>query len=286
MKPDRVGDILWSIYLVTLDMTPEKLLQHIDTGRLWPQDFTQGIPADVSAAYQTALQVRRLREQRGELPCGYKIGFTNRSIWERYQVFEPIWGTVWDSTLTYADENGEGTVDISRMSQPRLEPELVFGMRSTPSSDLNLETLFDAIEWMACGFEIVQSHAEDWRFKLADTVIDSGLHAHLLLGKPFALKKFAADGRSLHELLAGMTLQLVHQSKVVETGFASNVLDSPLMALLYFLKALRQCPGATDVKAGDVITTGTWTDAAPLKAGQQWESRYQQPLNGLKIKLI
>ena len=272
--------------LATLDMTPEKLLQHIDTGKLWPQDFTQGISADVSAAYQTALQVRRLRQQRGELPRGYKIGFTNRSIWQRYQVFEPIWGTVWDTTLTYADENGEGTVDISRMSQPRLEPELVFGMRSTPSSDLNLETLFDAIEWMACGFEIVQSHAEDWRFKLADTVTDSGLHAHLLLGKPIALRELAADGHTLHELLARMSLQLVHQQQLVETGYASHVLDSPLMALLYFLKALRQCPGATDVQAGDLITTGTWTDAAPLKAGQQWESRYEHPLTGLKIKLI
>jgi len=267
-------------------MNPEELLQHIDTGQLWPQDFTQGITDDVSAAYQTALQVRRLREQRGELPRGYKIGFTNRSIWERYQVFEPIWGTVWDSTLTYADENGEGTVDISHMSQPRLEPELVFGLRSTPSSDLNLETLFDAIEWMACGFEIVQSHAQDWRFKLADTVTDSGLHAHLLLGKPIPVEELAADGHTLHELLAGMSLQLLHQQQLVETGYASHVLDSPLMALLYFLKALRQCSGATDVKAGDVITTGTWTDAAPLLAGQQWESRYQHPLTGLKIKLI
>ena len=72
-------------------MNPEALLRHIDTGQLWPHDFTQGIPDDVSAAYQAALQVRRLREQRGELPRGYKIGFTNRSIWERYQVFEPIW---------------------------------------------------------------------------------------------------------------------------------------------------------------------------------------------------
>jgi 2-oxo-3-hexenedioate decarboxylase len=39
------------------------------------------------------------------------------------------------------------------------------------------------------------------------------------------------------------------------------------------------------VQAGDVITTGTWTDAWPLKAGQQWESRYDLPLTGLKIKL-
>jgi 2-oxo-3-hexenedioate decarboxylase len=57
------------------------------------------------------------------------------------------------------------------------------------------------------------------------------------------------------------------------------------MALLYFLKALRQCPGAPDVQAGDVITTGTWTDAWPLKVGQQWESRYDLPLTGLKINL-
>ena len=74
--------------------------------------------------------------------------------------------------------------------------------------------------------------------------------------------------------------------KVVEKGQATNVLDSPLMALLHFMKALRQCPGAPDVKAGDVITTGTWTDAWPLLAGQTWESRYDSQLTGLKIKLV
>ena len=82
-----------------------------------------------------------------------------------------------------------------------------------------------------------------------------------------------------------MSLELMHAGKVVEKGQATNVLDSPLMALLHFMKALRQCPGAPDVKAGDVITTGTWTDAWPLVAGQTWESRYDSPLTGLKIKL-
>ena len=266
-------------------MTPDTLLQHIDQGSLWPADSVASIPSDVSLAYQTALQVRQLRVQRGEQPRGFKIGFTNRSIWERYQVFEPIWGTVWDTTLSFADAQGEGDVDISHMSQPRLEPELVFGMRSTPADDLNPQSLFEAIEWMACGFEIVQSHAADWRFKVADTVADSGLHAHLLVGQPLGVREVAADGKTLHALLSGMSLQLMHDGKTVETGHASNVLDSPLMALLHFLKALRQCPGAPDVQAGDVITTGTWTDAWPLKAGQQWESRYDLPLEGLKIKL-
>ncbi|MEY3518417.1 MAG: hypothetical protein RLZ89_1277 [Pseudomonadota bacterium] len=266
-------------------MTPETLLQHLDQASLWPADSVAAIPSDVALAYQTALQVRQLRVQRGETPRGFKIGFTNRSIWERYQVFEPIWGTVWDTTLTYANAHDEATVDISHMSQPRLEPELVFGMRRTPSADLNAQSLFEAIEWMACGFEIVQSHAADWRFKVADTVTDSALHAHLLVGKPLAVRDVASDGEALHMLLAGLSLQLIHEGKTVETGHASHVLDSPLMALLHFLKALRQCPGAPEVQAGNVITTGTWTDAWPLKAGQQWESRYDFPLTGLKIKL-
>jgi 2-oxo-3-hexenedioate decarboxylase len=185
-----------------------------------------------------------------------------------------------------ANAQGVGTVDISHMSQPRLEPELVFGMRCTPPADLSVQSLFESIEWMASGFEIVQSHSLDWKFKVADTVTDSGLHAHLLVGQQVPLKDVATNGAQLHELLAGMSLELVHAGNVVEKGQATNVLDSPLMALLHFMKALRQCPGAPDVKAGDVITTGTWTDAWPLVAGQTWESRYDLPLTGLKISVI
>lgn len=264
-------------------MTPQTLLRHIDEGQLWSSEELASVPADVSQAYQTALQVRKLREARGEQPRGFKIGFTNRSIWKRYQVFEPIWGTIWSTTLAIASSQGEGTVDISRMCQPRLEPELVFGMRCTPPAELTVQSLFESIDWMASGFEIVQSHALDWRFKVADTVTDSGLHAHLLVGKQVLVKDVAANGGQLHEVLAGMSLELVHAGKVVERGLATNVLDSPLMALLHFMKALRQCPGAPDLKAGDVITTGTWTDAWPLVAGQTWESRYDSPLTGLKI---
>ena len=158
-------------------MTPQLLLNHIDKGTLWSGDALASIPADVGLAYQTALSVRQLREARGEQPKGFKIGFTNRSIWERYQVFEPIWGTVWNTTLSMANNEGECSVDISKLCQPRLEPELVFGVRNTPPKDLTLQSLFESIEWMASGFEVVQSHAQDWKFKVADTITDSGLHA-------------------------------------------------------------------------------------------------------------
>ncbi len=267
-------------------MTPQTLLHHLDQGLLWPEESLAGIPVDTQQAYQTALQVRQLRAARGEQPRGFKIGFTNRSIWERYQVFEPIWGTVWNTTLSFANDASECHVDITNVCQPRLEPELVFGMRCTPPANLSLQSLYESIDWMASGFEVVQSHAENWKFKVADTITDSGLHAKLVVGKPVPLQDVAKNGNELHSLLSGMSLELMQSGQSKEKGAAANVLDSPIMALLHFMKALRSCPGAPDVQAGDVITTGTWTDAWPLEKGQHWESHYDAPLTGLKLQVI
>ena len=52
----------------------------------------------LAEACAVADEIRRLRLARGEMPLGYKIGFTNRGIWARYGVFAPIWGPVWDTT--------------------------------------------------------------------------------------------------------------------------------------------------------------------------------------------
>jgi 2-oxo-3-hexenedioate decarboxylase len=78
-------------------MTPEQLLQHHDQACLWGQAPGVVGGPDTAAAYQQALAVRQLRQQRGEVAKGYKIGFTNRTLWQRYEVFGPMWGTVWDT---------------------------------------------------------------------------------------------------------------------------------------------------------------------------------------------
>jgi 2-oxo-3-hexenedioate decarboxylase len=107
-----------------------------------------------------------------------------------------------------------------------------------------------------------------------------------VVGRAVKVADVASSGAALHALLAGMTLALMQAGQSVEKGAASNVLDSPLMALLHFMKTLRNCPGAPDVQPGDVITTGTWTDAWPLVAGQVWQSQYALPLTGLTLKVV
>jgi 2-keto-4-pentenoate hydratase len=264
-------------------MTPEQLLQHHDQGLLWSPADRSATPADVPSAYQQALAVRQLRLQRGEAPRGYKIGFTNRTIWPLYNVFAPIWGTVWAGGLSMCD--GEGSIDLTATCQPRIEPEIVFGLRATPAHNATVDQLFDAIEWLAPGFEVVQSHCPDWKFVAAEAVGDSGLHARLLVGPRVPVRSLAADAAALNTLLAQAQVTLQKNGQTVARGKGMNVLDSPLLALHHFLNELRACPGAADLQAGDVVTTGTWTDAFAIAPGEQWSARFSAPLPALSVTM-
>jgi 2-keto-4-pentenoate hydratase len=263
-------------------MTPQQLLSHYDTAQLWSRAPALNPSFDVTAAYQSALAVRELRKSRGEVPRGYKIGFTNRNIWPRYNVFAPVWGTVWNSTLQFCD--GQGTVDLSGTCQPRIEPEAVFGLRAAPQPGATLPQLFDCLDWVAPGFEIVQSHLPDWKFTAADAVADGGLHARLLVGRKVPVRDVAASAESLERQLATATVSLLRNDVPVENGQGNNVLEGPLHALHHFMQELRNCPNAPDLQAGDVITTGTWTDAWPVSAGQTWSAQFSAPLSPLQVR--
>lgn len=263
-------------------MTPQQLLAHIDAGQLWPGRLDPAL--DLASAYQKALQVRTLRLQRGERPVGFKIGFTNRTIWPVYQVFAPIWGTVWDTTLQDAAKSKQ--LSLTPSCQPRLEPEVVFGLKHQPPKQASLDDLFESIDWIAPGFEVVQCHLPDWKFRAAETVADSGLHARLLLGPKESISSLARSAQDLIERLATMPVTLFQGDQKVDQGLGANVLDSPLQALMHFLLELRQCPNAPDLMAGDVVTTGTVTDAHGVKAGEHWRADYGGVLPALDVQFI
>jgi 2-keto-4-pentenoate hydratase len=259
-------------------MTAQELLDHYDQATYW----TAGCGLELPLAYEHALTVRQLRIGRGEQPRGYKVGFTNRAIWPRYNVFAPIWGTVWNTTLSFCE--GQGEVSLAGTCQPRLEPEAVFGFAATPPAKASLDQLLACLEWVAPGFEIVQSHQPGWKFVAADTVADGGLHARLLVGKRLPVGAVAMDAKTFEQRFAASRVTLNRGSEQVDQGVGANVLDGPLHALLHFLEALREFPGAPDVQPQDVVTTGTWTDAWPVAPGERWTARFEAPLSRLEIR--
>ena len=259
-------------------MTPELLLRHADEATVWPAGC--GLP--VGEAYERALSVRQLRIRRGEQPRGFKVGFTNRTIWPRYGVYAPIWGTVWNTTLAFCE--GEGEVALAGTCQPRIEPECVFGLKATPPARASLDDLLACVEWIAPGFEIVQSHMPDWKFTAADTVADCGLHAKLLVGARIPAAQLPREAAAFAARLAAAAITLWRGDEKVDEGRGANVLDGPLHALSHFVAALRDCPGAPDLQPGDVVTTGTWTDAWPVHRGERWRAAFAPPLAPLSVR--
>ena len=130
----------------------------------------------------------------------------------------------------------------------------------------------------------MQSHLPSWKFRAADTVADGGLHARLMVGPRIPVRDIAADAAGLEQALASAVVTLHQGDKLVDEGRGENVLDGPLHALAHFLQEVRTCPGAADLMAGDVVTTGTWTDAWPVAPGEAWTASFSSPLVPLKIR--
>jgi 2-oxo-3-hexenedioate decarboxylase len=219
-----------------------------------------------------------MREARGEVPIGRKIGFTNRTIWAEYGVFAPIWGYVYAGTVHDLAAIGAG-FGLDSLAEPRIEPEIVFGLAKAPSLGMDEAALLGCIDWIAHGFEIVQSIFPAWRFAAPDTVAGFGLHGALLVGERHAA---AATADAWRESLSRFEIDLLRDGVVIDHGLAANVLGGPLPALRHLVELLARDPDNPPLGAGEIVTTGTLTRAFPVVRGQRWETR----LSGLRVSPI
>ena len=140
------------------------------------------------------------------------------------------------------------------------------------------------MESVAPGFEVVQSHLKDWKSALPDAVADGSLHARLVVGRQIAVSSVASNASDLCALLASSQVRLHCNGMQMDTGAGANVLGDPLNALLQFVHEIQAYPEAPALRAGDVITTGTWTDAFPVTAGQTWHASFDAPLSPLILR--
>jgi 2-keto-4-pentenoate hydratase len=222
---------------------------------------------DEDGAYAIAWEVHTRRVQRGEKPVGRKIGFTNRTIWAEYRVSGPIWGHVYDSTVQSAPA-GEAQLAVGHLLQPRIEPEIQLHFARTPPLTRDEGAILDCIDWIAQGFEVVQSPFPDWRFTAVDTIAAFALHGALVVGAPVAvagIEDCAAKLRSFTVVLSRNGLQQA-------TGGGAKVLDSPLLAFVHLAEVLAQQSTFAPVQAGEIVSTGTLTAPLPVAPGETWST--------------
>jgi 2-oxo-3-hexenedioate decarboxylase len=277
----------------------DTLLQARAAGRQIAPPTRQPASLSLSQAYRVAALCRARQVAGGERPVGRKIGFTNRLIWPEYGVWAPIWGTVYDSSLQQLDGEVAGAVELAAeaasaaatsaadapaestatlraelagLCEPRIEPEIVFGLARAPRAGMDLDELLACIAWVAPGFELVHSLYPGWRFAAADTVAAFGLHASLHVGPRVALPEDPAGRAAWRAALEQFSIQLRCNGEVMDEGQAVNVLDGPLHALRHLVDLLGDGadPDQPPLLAGEVVTTGTLTRALPVYPGQRW----------------
>ncbi len=246
----------------------------------------------VADAYDIAKSILDIRTAQGEVMVGRKIGFTNRRIWplygEREPINAPMWAPMFDQTVRFAEDN-HGVQSLTGAMQPRIEPEIVFKLGSTPSPDATVEEIAECLEWMAHGFELVACPFADWKFEAADAIAAFGLHGTLIVGEPHMLS--SATRRHLADILTAASVSLSYSEGAEFTlhsaGFGSNVLDSPVHAVWQLHQTLKAQPQFAPLQAGELIATGTLTDAHPIKPGQTWSTAFSGvTLPGLTLSLV
>ena len=250
-------------------MLGEELVRVHESAAIVPR-FSESHPGlTPEAGYAAALELHAHRLALGWRALGRKIGFTNRTIWPRYGVHEPIWGMVYDRTLVPLDR----PVSLEGLAQPRIEPEICFKLRAAPRTSEEGE-LLACIEWMAHSVEIVQCHHPDWKVTLADCTADNGLHGRLIVGPAFPLKNPHA--------LPQVEARLYKGERLVDRGVGANVLGSPLIALGFLVDLLKKQAEAPPLRAGEIVSTGVLTDAHPVAPGDVWRTEVTG-LQGLTI---
>jgi len=229
---------------------------------------------DLATAYRVAAEVRRQGEAQGLRVVGRKIGFTNRTIWNEYGVYAPIWGVMYDTTVSDAAP-GETVVSLGTLSEPRIEPEIAFGIARTPEPGMDEAAILDCLAWVAHGVEIVHSIFPGWRFAAPDTVAAFALHGKYLVGPRTPVR------RDLLQPLARFEIVLSRDAVEIDRGRAEDVLDGPLSALRHLVEMRIDPP----LSPGEIVTTGTVTRAFPVAAGERWSTRVDGlPLAGLSIR--
>jgi 2-keto-4-pentenoate hydratase len=254
--------------------------------------LSENAPLSVADGYDIAKNILDIRIAQGEVPVGRKIGFTNRTIWPKYGVTapidKPIWAPMFDTTVRFTEDN-HGVQSLAGAVQARIEPEIVFKLAKTPTADTTIETLAECFEWIAHGYEIVVCPFPGWKFDAADAIAAFGLHGSLIIGEPKLLS--AGSRRNLPAVLANASVSLscnaADSFTLRAAGFGSDVLDSPVHALWHLHQLLLHQTQFAPLTAGEIITTGTLTDAYPIEAGQTWTTAFAGvTLSGLTVSFV
>jgi len=239
-----------------------------ETGQMIPVPFSARPGFDLDRAYKVEAFLKQLREASGHKAVGRKVGYANKAMWRILKLETLVWGHMYDDTVHYADNNS-ATLTIAKARALKIEPEIVFGLKTSLSSDnLDARAALDATDWLALGFEIIDCPFPGWQFQPSDFVASYGLHVALVVGERIAVRPESIP--QLLDDLPRFKVRMLKSREFVEEGSGKNSLRSPALCLAELASAVAKRSPNEPFAAGEIISTGTLTAGHAMKKGDVW----------------
>jgi 2-oxo-3-hexenedioate decarboxylase len=225
---------------------------------------------DLTTAYAVEAELTRLRRASGHKTVGWKVGYANKAVWRVFKLETLVWAHMYDDTVRFAETN-DTELSVAAMCSPKIEPEIVFKLKQPIVGGFaDPAVVLESVEWLALGFEIIDSVYADWKFQPADFVAAFGLHAALVVGRPQRIE--SSQIASLADRLSQFKVNLYKDDQIVEQGGGRNSLRSPALCLGELASAIARRNGVEPLAAGELVSSGTLTESRPIAANETWKA--------------
>lgn len=198
---------------------------------------------------------------------GYKVALTNIEIQEKFNLTEPVRGTIYKSNVRV----GSGYFTDRLGIRPVIEGDLLVRIGSDKiNSATTIEEAIEYIDQIIPYIEIADLFYKDG-IKLTDKALIA-VNAGANIGFMDSILR-KVDGTDWLNKLKNFTV-LIYNEKGEEilSGGGENILNHPLESLMWLVKDLKKDNIA--LKKGDLISLGSFTKFAEIKKGMRIHARY------------
>ena len=231
-----------------------------------------GIEVEDAYRIQEAFIARRLAG--GARIKGYKVGLTSKAMQEMSGSTEPDFSAMTDDLFIPEDT----PVPATRFFDPMIEIEIAFVMKEALRGPGILPMdVIRATDFVVPAIEIVDFRvARAPGMNIIDTVADLAACGGVVLG---------ANPRRLDAIdIRRVRGAILQNGEVLQAGEASAVLGNPVTSVAWLANKLGEF-GVT-FEPGQVILTGSFVRAFPVKAGDEILCQFDQGLGDVATSFV
>ena len=231
-----------------------------------PTPFAALSPADGRCVQDKLIAI--FAQPFGEA-IGFKLGLTNPAIQQRFGIDHPIRGSIFHATLRAASG---AEVEARFAAVPVLEADMLVrvSVGEVEAALNDHAALIRHIDQVIPFIELPDLvYAPDHRPSLGD-LLAINVGARLgVQGRPIAVSPSA----DFIAALGRMSISLHQDGREVSRAPGAAILGHPLNALAWIARDLAR--EGRPLRAGDIISLGSFSPPQPVVAGQVWTARYE-----------